>query len=98
MASLFESLSSSINPEIVSALGKALGADTSAINQGVSATAPLLMDSMSKMASTPSGAESLLKMLPPDSGTFGGFGSLTSLISNLFSGGPTTATACCRPC
>ena len=44
---------------------------------------------MSKMASTPSGAESLLKMLPQDTGTFGGFGSLTSLISNLFSGGPT---------
>ncbi len=89
MASLFESLSSAMNPEIVSALGKALGADTSAINQGLSAAAPLLMGSMSKMASTPSGAESLLKMLPQDTGTFGGFGSLTSLISNLFSGGPT---------
>ena len=89
MASLFESLSSAINPEIVSALGKALGADTSAINQGLSATGPLLMGSMSKMASTPSGAESLLKMLPQDTGTFGGFGSLNSLISNLFSGGPT---------
>ena len=89
MATLFESLSSAINPEIVSALGKALGADTSAINQGISATGPLLMGSMSKMASTPSGAESLLKMLPQDTGTFGGFGGLTSLISNLFSGGPT---------
>jgi len=90
MASLFESLSSAINPEIVSALGKALGADTSAINQGLSAAAPLLMGGMSKMASTPSGAESLLKMLPQDTGTFGGFGSLTSLISNLFSGGAAT--------
>ena len=90
MASLFESLSSAINPEIVSALGKALGADTSAVNQGLSAAGPLLMGSMSKMASTPSGAESLLKMLPQDTGTFGGFGSLTSLISNLFSGGPTS--------
>ena len=89
MASLFESLSSAINAEIVSALGKALGADPSAINQGLSAAAPLLMGEHSKMASTPSGAESLLKMLPQDTGTFGGFGSLTSLISNLFSGGPT---------
>lgn len=88
MASLFESFTSAINPEIVSALGKALGADTSAINQGLSAAAPLLMGSMSKMASSPSGAESLLKMLPQDSGSLlGGFGSLTSLISNLFSGG-----------
>ncbi len=89
MASLFESLSSAINPEIVSALGKALGADTSAVNQGLAATAPLLMGSMTKMASTPTGAESLLKMLPQDTGSLlGGFGSLTSLISNLFSGGP----------
>ncbi len=90
MASLFDSLSSAINPEIVSALGKALGADTSAINQGLAAAAPLLMGSMTKMASTPTGAESLLKMLPQDTGgLLGGFGSLTSLISNLFSGGPT---------
>jgi hypothetical protein len=89
MASLFESLSSAINPEIVSTLGKALGADPSAINQGLAAAAPLLMGSMSKMASTPAGAESLLKMLPQESGAFGGFGSLTSLVSNMFSGGPT---------
>ena len=90
MASLFDSLSSAINPEIVSALGKALGADTSAINQGLAAAAPLLMGSMTKMASTPTGAESLLKMLPQDTGgLLGGFGSLTSLISNLFSGGQT---------
>ncbi len=89
MANLFESLSSAINPEIVSALGKALGTDPTAINQGLSAAAPLLMGSMTKMASTPSGAESLQKMLPQDtSGLLGGFGSLTSLISNLFSGGP----------
>ena len=90
MASLFESLSSAINPEIVSALGKALGADASAVNQGLAAAAPLLMGSMTKMASTPAGAESLLKMLPQDtSGLLGGFGNLTSLISNLLSGGPT---------
>ena len=48
------------------------------------------MGSMSKMAATPSGAESLLKMLPQDAGgLMGGFGNLTSLISNLFSGGAT---------
>jgi hypothetical protein len=90
MAGLFDSMSSAINPEIVSALGKALGADTSAVNQGLAAAAPLLMGGLNKMASTPTGAESLLKMLPQDTGgLMGGFGSLTSLISNLFSGGPT---------
>src|SRR5262245_41747428 len=94
MASLLESLSSAIDPEIVSALGKALGTDPTAINQGLSAAAPLLMGSMSKLASTPSGAESLQKMLPQDtSGLLGGFGSLTSLISNLFSSSPTTGNS-----
>jgi hypothetical protein len=88
MTSLFESLSSAINPEIVSTLGKALGADPSSINQGLAAAAPLLLGGMSKMASTPAGADSLLKMLPQDTSGFGGFGSLTSMISNMFSGGP----------
>jgi Bacterial protein of unknown function (DUF937) len=90
MTSLFESLSSAINPEIVATLGKALGADTSSVNQGLAAAAPLLMGSMSKLAGTPSGAESLFKMLPQDTGgLMGGFGNLTSLVSNLFSGGAT---------
>jgi hypothetical protein len=89
MQNLIESLSSIVNPEIVSTLGKALGADTTAINQGLAAAGPLLVGSMSKMASTPAGADSLLKMLPQETGDFGGFGSLTSMISNLFSGGST---------
>ena len=91
MASLFESLSSAFNPEIVSALGKALGTDASAVSQGLAATGPLLTSSLSRMASTPSGGESLLKLLPQnEAGAFGGFGSLTTLVSNLFSGGATS--------
>lgn len=85
MASLLESLGANFNPEIVGMLGKALGADTGAIQQGVAAAGPLLLGGMSKMASTPGGADALMKLLPQDSG---GFGGLTSLISNLFSGGP----------
>jgi hypothetical protein len=88
MSSLLDSLGSMINPEIVSTLGKALGADTSAINQGIAAAGPLLLGSMSKMAAAPGGADTLMKMLPQDGGAFGGFGSLTSMIGSLFSGGP----------
>jgi cytochrome c556 len=89
MASLFESFSSAIDPKIVSALGKALGAEPSAIQQGLAAAAPLLVGGMNRMASTPSGAASVLGMLPKeaDGGLLGGSGSLTSLIGNLFSGG-----------
>jgi hypothetical protein len=92
MSSLLDSLGSMINPDIVSTLGKALGADTGAINQGIAAAGPLLLGSMSKMASTPGGAEALMKMLPQDTGgAFGGFGTLTSMISSLFSGGASPA-------
>jgi len=87
MSSLLESLGSMINPDIVSTLGKALGADTGAINQGLAAAGPLLLGSMSKMASAPGGADALMKMLPQDSGgLFGGFGTLTSMISSMFGG------------
>lgn len=89
MESLFKSVSSAFNPEIVDALGKALGTDSSAVSKGLGIAGPLLMDGMAKLAGTPAGADSLLKMLPQDGGTFGGFGSLTSMISNLFSGGAT---------
>jgi hypothetical protein len=89
--SLIESLTSMISPEIVTTLGKALGADTGAINQGLAAAGPLLLGSMSKMASAPGGADSLMKMLPQDSGgMFGGFGTLTSMISNMFGGNAPT--------
>jgi hypothetical protein len=93
MPGLFESLSSAIGPEVVEALGKALGADASAVSRGVAAAGPLLIGGMSRMASDPAGAESLLKMLPQEGGAFGSFGSLTSLISNFFSGGSTGAGA-----
>lgn len=88
MSSLLDSLGSAINPEIIDTLGKALGADSSAITKGLGAVGPMLLGSMSKAASTPSGADELLKMLPQGGGAFGGFGSLTSMISGMFGGTP----------
>jgi hypothetical protein len=93
MASLFESLSSLINPDMVSALGKALGTDASAVNQGLAAAGPLLTSSLSRMASTPSGAASLQELLPKDADkALGGFGSLGSLIGSLSGGGAAGST------
>ncbi len=88
MTRLMDSLSSVVSPEIVESLGKALGADPTAISKGVSAAGPLLMSGMAKTASTTSGAESLLKTLPQDTGgMFGDFGNLGSLVSSFISGG-----------
>ena len=85
MDNLMQSLSSMIKPDMVAALGKAIGADTSSINQGLAAVGPLAMGSMAKMASTPGGAESLLKMLPQGGG--GALGNIGTIISGLTGGG-----------
>ena len=84
MATLIESLSSTIKPDMVAALGKTFGVDTSAITRGLSAAAPLAMGSMAKLASTPGGAESLFKQLPQDGG--GALGNIGTIISGLTSG------------
>lgn len=87
MASLMESMSSMINPEMIAGLSKAFGADASAVTQGLSAAGPLLMGSMANMAGTTSGAESLMKMLPAESsGMLGGLGNIGSMISSMMSG------------
>jgi hypothetical protein len=87
MPSVLESLSSMITPDMVGALGKAFGAEPAAVSRGLEAVGPLMMDSMAKMAGTPAGAESLLKMLPADgSGLLGGFGNIGSLVSSLMGG------------
>jgi hypothetical protein len=85
MDNLMQSLSSMIKPDMVAALGKAIGTDTSSINQGLAAVGPLAMGSMAKMASTPGGAESLLKMLPQGGG--GALGNIGTIISSLTGGG-----------
>jgi len=87
MSSILESLSSSFGPDVLGQLGKALGADTSAIGKGLGAIGPLALSGMSKMASGPGGADSLMKMLPQDGG--GMFGNIGSMLSGLMGGGAT---------
>jgi hypothetical protein len=86
MASILESITSQFGPEIVGKLGSALGTDASAVNKGLGALGPLLLNGMSSMASTPSGAEQLMKALPQ-----GGGGLLSGLLGSVFSGGGTSA-------
>jgi hypothetical protein len=86
MSSILESFASQFGPDIVGKLGSALGADAGAVNKGLGAIGPLLLNGLSGMASTPGGADSLLKALPQ-----GGGGLLSSLMGNLFGGGGASA-------
>jgi hypothetical protein len=81
MSSIIDSITSALNPDMIGGLAKALGTDGAAITKGLGAAGPLLLGSMAKMAGTPGGAESLLKMLPQESGGLGG------LLSGLLGGG-----------
>jgi hypothetical protein len=86
MTSILESIASQFGPEIVGKLGSALGADAGAVNKGLGALGPLLLNGMSSLAGTPSGAEQLMKALPQ-----GGSGLLSGLLGSVFSGGGTSA-------
>jgi hypothetical protein len=65
-----------INSDTIASLGNVLGADSAAVSKGLGAVGPLLLGGMAKMAATPSGADSLLKMLPESTGLLGSLGSL----------------------
>jgi len=85
MSTILDSLSSSFGADMVSGLGKALGADPSAITKGLGVAGPLLLQGVSKMAGSAGGAESLMKMLPQESsGLLGGLG---NMLSSLMGGG-----------
>ena len=84
MSTILESLASNFGPDVVGDIGKALGADTSAVSKGLGAVAPLLLNSMTRQAAQPGGAESLMKLLPEGSG--GLLGSLGGLLGGLTGG------------
>ena len=54
MASILESIASQFGPEIVGKLGSALGAEAGAVNKGLGALGPLLLNGTSGLAGTPS--------------------------------------------
>jgi len=85
MASILESIASQFGPDIVDKLGSALGTSPSAVNKGLGALGPLLLNGMSGLAGTSAGADSLMKALPQDSGGLGG------LLSGIFGGSSSSA-------
>jgi hypothetical protein len=84
MPTIFESLASTFGPDVVQDIGKALGAEPSAVSKGVGVVGPLLLNGMAKLATKPEGAESIMKLLPE--GTGGLLGSLSSLLGGISGG------------
>ena len=68
MPSILDSLASNFSPDVIGDIGKALGADTSAVSKGIGVIGPLLLSGMTRQATQPGGAESLMKLLPEGTG------------------------------
>lgn len=69
MASLLESLTQALNPDIVGQFGKAVGLDNSSTAKGLAVVGPLLTGAMASSASTPSGLDGLMGMVSQVGGT-----------------------------
>ena len=78
MPSILDSLASNFSPDVIGDIGKALGADTSAVSKGIGVIGPLLLSGMTRQATQPGGAESLMKLLPEGTGILGNLGGLLS--------------------
>ena len=78
MPTILDSLASNFSPDVIGDIGKALGADTSAVSKGIGVIGPVLLSGMTRQATQPGGAESLMKLLPEGSGLLGNLGGLLS--------------------
>jgi hypothetical protein len=77
-----------LTPDAIGQIGKAIGVDSSLVQQGLNAVEPTILGSLSKTASAPGGADSILKALPTDAlGSGSGQDFLGSLLGNLTGGG-----------
>jgi Bacterial protein of unknown function (DUF937) len=95
MATLFESLSQALTPDVAGQIGKIAGLDPGLVSRGMAVAGPLVTGALAKQASTPTGLDSLMRMLPTSSGAglgsilgaLTGSGSTDALQAGLFGGG-----------
>jgi hypothetical protein len=66
--SLLSSFGESMTPDTIEALGKAAGLDGAQIQQGLGVIGPLLLGGLAKKSQTTSGLDSIMRLLPEDSG------------------------------
>jgi hypothetical protein len=64
MATLFESFSQALTPEVAGQIGKIAGIDTGLVSKGMAVAGPLVAGALAKQASSPTGLDSLMNMIP----------------------------------
>jgi hypothetical protein len=88
MATLVDSLSQALTPDVAGQIGKIAGLDSALVSKGMAVAGPLVAGSLAKQASSPTGLNSLMNMLPGSTGA-----GLGSILGALTGGGNTNALA-----
>jgi hypothetical protein len=88
MASLIESLTQSLTPDLVGQIGKSVGMDSSLVSKGLGVVGPLVTGALANSAQSPLGMDGLMKLIP-QTGSSSGIGSLVSMITG---GGASSST------
>jgi hypothetical protein len=79
MASLLDSVSDLLTPDVTSGIGKSTGLDKGMVVKGLAVAAPLVLGAMARRASTPSGLDGLSRLIPQDGGA--GLGNLLGMVT-----------------
>jgi len=88
---LLESLAQSMGPDVVGQIGKVVGLDSNLVQKGMQVAGPLVTCALASKASTPSGLDSLMGLLPQGS-TGSGLGSIVgALAKSGLTGAPSQA-------
>jgi Bacterial protein of unknown function (DUF937) len=77
---LLESLAQSMGPDVVGQIGKVVGLDDNLVQKGMQVAGPLVTGALASKASTPSGLDSLMGLLP-SGGTGSGLGSIIGALA-----------------
>jgi len=78
MASLLESFGQSFTPDLLTQLGTSTGLDSNLVTKGLAAVGPILTGAMANRATTPSGLDGLIPLIPQDGGA--GLSNLAGLL------------------
>jgi len=82
MASLLNSFAEAMTPDMLGKLGQAVGVNPSQAQQGMSIVGPVLLGSLAHKSQTTSGLDSIMRMLPEETGGGGFLSRLMGSMSN----------------
>jgi Bacterial protein of unknown function (DUF937) len=81
MATLLDSLSQAMGPDVLGQMGKAIGVDTNLMNKGLEVVGPLVTGALSAQASSANGLDGLMGMLPQPAAGESGVGSILNAVT-----------------